>query len=233
MVVPNDGGVARYAETETKPKSDFLSPEPDDEIVDPEDEYYMPWEETDRETEQDQMPVQEDATFAASIGLEVTGSAKFITDANTLIEEFQDIFSSDLGRDPADLPLLDVMIDTSKWHSPRNQGRARNQSVEGQQEGRRHVETLLDCGAISPVMYAPAYSQVLLVKKKPDTDEKRLVFDYRALNECVGHMNWSLPNIVHMMERIGALKPQKFAKFDMTKGYWQLGLAPAVRMATA
>ena len=76
------------------------------------------------------------------------------------------------------------------------------------------------------------YSQVLLVKKS-DTDEKRLVLDYRALNECVGHMNWPLPNIVHMMERIGALKPKKFAKFDMTKGYWQLGLTPAVRMATA
>ncbi len=46
--------------------------------------------------------------------------------------------------------------------------------------------------------------------------------------------DWPLPNISHMMiERIGALKPKKFAKFDMTKGYWQLGLAPAVRQATA
>ena len=27
-----------------------------------------------------------------------------------------------------------------------------------------------------------------------------------------------------MIDRIGALKPKKFAKFDMTKGYWQLGL---------
>jgi hypothetical protein len=76
--------------------------------------------------------------------------------------------------------------------------------VEGQQE-------------ITPVLHA--YSQVLLVSK-PDTKEKRLVLDYRAFNECVGHMNWPLPNISHMMiERIGALKPKKFAKFDMTKGY--------------
>ncbi len=77
-----------------------------------------------------------------------------------------------------------------------------------------------------------AYSQVLLVTK-PNTKEMRLVLDYRALNECVGHMNWPLPNISHMIEQIGALKPKKFAKFDMTKGYWQLGLAPAVRQATA
>ena len=82
------------------------------------------------------------------------------------------------------------------------------------------------------VLHASAYSQVLLVTK-PDTQKKCLVLDYRALNECVGHMNWPLPNINHMIERIGALKPKKFAKFDMTKGYWQLGLAPAVRQATA
>jgi hypothetical protein len=35
-----------------------------------------------------------------------------------------------------------------------------------------------------------------------------------------------------MIERIGALKPNKFAKIDMIKGYWQLGLAPAVRQTT-
>jgi hypothetical protein len=149
-IVVQGGGVARYAETETRPKSDFLSPEPDEDFADPEDDYNMPWEEPDRETGKDCMTVKEDGTFAAAIGLEVTGSAEFITDANILIEEFQDIFSSDLGQEPADLPLLDVTIDTAKWHSPRNQGRARNQSVEGQQEVRRHVETLLDCGAISP-----------------------------------------------------------------------------------
>ena len=96
----------------------------------------------------------------------MSGSDQFIADADVLIEEFRDIFSSDLGQEPADLPLLDVEIDTTKWHSPKNQGRARNQSVEGQQEVRRHVELLLDCGAISPAMYAPAYSQVLLVKKR-------------------------------------------------------------------
>ena len=83
------------------------------------------------------------------------------------------------------------------------------------------------------MLHASAYSQVLLVTK-PDTKEKRLVLDYRALNKCVGHINWPLPNISRMIERIGALKPKKFAKFDMTNGYWQFGLAPAVcHQATA
>ncbi len=79
------------------------------------------------------------------------------------------------------------------------------------------------------MLHASAYSQVLLVVSKLDTEEKRLVLNYRALNECVGRMKWPLLNINHMIKRIGALKRKKFAKFDMTKGYWQLGLAPAVR----
>jgi hypothetical protein len=138
-----------------------------------------------------------------------------------------------LSPEPADLSPIDVPIDTAKWHQPKNQGRPRNQSVEGQQEIKRHLEKLLECGANSSVLHASAYSQVLLVSK-PDTKEKRLVLDYRALKECVGHiMNWPLPNISHMIERIGALKTKKFAKFDMAKAYWQLGLAPAVRQAAA
>ncbi len=136
---------------------------------------------------------------------------------------------------PADLPPLDdvPIIDTAKWHQTKNQGRPHIQSAEGPQEIKRHLEKLLECGAISPVLHASAYSQVLLVTK-PDTIEKRLVLDYRALNEGVGQMNWPLSNISHMIERIGAfLKPKKFAKFDMTKDYWQLGLAPVLRQAAA
>ncbi len=140
------GGVAtKYAGT--LPKSDFLSPEPDEDFIDPEEEYRMPWEdpdgisaETDRES-----PMTDDGSFAASIGLEVTGSALFVAETNSLLEEFGDVFSTELGAEPADLPPLDVAIDAKKWHCPKNQGRApRNQSVEGQQEIRRHVEKLLD-----------------------------------------------------------------------------------------
>ena len=47
-------------------------------------------------------------------------------------------------------------------------------------------------------------------------------------------MNWPLPNISHMIKQISALKKlKKFAKFDMTKGYWQLGLVPAALQGTA
>ena len=46
-----------------------------------------------------------------------------------------------LSPKPADLPPLDVPIDHAKWNQPKNQGRPRNQSVEGQQEIKRSRET--------------------------------------------------------------------------------------------
>jgi hypothetical protein len=202
------------------PKERFLTLEPDEDFVDPADEYKMPWEE-------DNMPFLEGvssklgnaSSYAASIGLEISGSEEFVTDTCALVLEFRDIFSTELSTEPADLPPLDVPIDTAKRHQPKNQGRPRNQSVEGQQEIKRHLEELLECGAISPVLHASAYSQILLVSKPDTKKEKRLVLDYRALNKYVGHMNWPLPNISHMIERIGTLKPKKFAKFDVI-GSW-------------
>ena len=130
------------------------------------------------------------SSYAASIGLEISGSEEFVTDTCALVLEFRDIFSTELNPEPADLPPLDVPIDTAKRHQPKNQGRPRNQSVEGQQEIKRHLEKLLECGAISPVLHASAYSQILLVSKPDTKKEKRLVLDYRALNKYVGHMNW-------------------------------------------
>jgi hypothetical protein len=166
-----------------------LTREPDEDFVDPADEYKMPWEEDKPLPEGVRSKAGYASSYAASIGLEISGSKEFVTDACALVLEFRDIFSTELSSEPADLPPLDVPIDTAKCHQPKNQGRPRNQSVEGQQEIKRHLEKILECGAISPVLHSSAYSQVLLVSK-PDTKEKRLVLDYCALNECVGHMNW-------------------------------------------
>jgi hypothetical protein len=118
------------------PKERFLTPEPDEDFVDPADEYKMPWEE-DTPLPEGLKSKAGDAlsSYAASIGLEISGSKEFVTDACALVSEFRDIFSTEMSPQPADLPSLDVPIDTAKWHQPRNQGRPRNQSVEGQQAG--------------------------------------------------------------------------------------------------
>ena len=83
---------------------------------------------------------------------------------------------------------------------PNNQGRARPTSAQNQQE-------MQEIKVIEAITGVKAYSQVLLVKKH-GTAEKRMCIDYRALNECIDHMNWPLPtNILHMVDRIGAKKP--------------------------
>ena len=92
---------------------------------------------------------------------------------------------------------------------------------------------MLDCGVIARVedQHAKAYSQVLLVNK-PD-GAKRFCIDFRALNMCISHMNWPLPVINQMLHRLGTHKPKYFAKFDMTKGYWQIALGEKFQLATA
>ncbi len=113
------------------PKERFLTPEPDEDSVDPADEYKMPWEEDTPILEEVSSKLGNASSYAASIGLEISGSEEFVTNACALVLEFRDIFSTELSPEPADLPPLGVPIDTAKWHQPKNQGRPRNQSVEG------------------------------------------------------------------------------------------------------
>ena len=74
------------------------------------------------------------SSYAASIGHERSGSEEFVTDACALVLEFRDIFSTEFSPEPADLPPLDVSIDTAMRQQPKNPGHPRNQSVEGRQE---------------------------------------------------------------------------------------------------
>ncbi len=59
-------------------------------------------------------------SYTASIELKISGSEEFVTDACDLMSEFRNIFSTELSPEPADLPPLNVPIDTAKWHQPKN-----------------------------------------------------------------------------------------------------------------
>jgi hypothetical protein len=85
------------------PKSDFLTPEPDEEYLLPSDES-TPWDDV-------LMPSQTQATEDLP---EVHGSPEFKAKAYALIQEYSDVFSHELASDPADLPPLDVAVDKQK-----------------------------------------------------------------------------------------------------------------------
>ena len=95
---------------------------------------------------------------------------------------------------------------------------------------------------------ASEWSQVHLVLKKllklqqelqesfPMTQtaqDWRFCVDYRNNNDASPCLGWPLPNIGMTLQRIGARKPKFFAKFDMTKGYFQCPISKASRKYTA
>ncbi len=93
-----------------------MAPGPDEDFVDPVDEYELPWENDTPLTEGVTSKAGNALSYAASIGLEISGSREFVPDAYALVLEFRDIFSTELILEPADLPPSDVPIDTAKWH---------------------------------------------------------------------------------------------------------------------
>ena len=110
---------------EVLPKSN--APESDGDFVDPEEGHRMRWDEIEESRRKGfgNPTLGSDGPTEAEICLEVTGSDNFIAKAkaNELVAEYQDFFSRELNPKPADLPPLDVPIDT------KNQERARYQSV--------------------------------------------------------------------------------------------------------
>ena len=78
---------------------------------------------------------------------------------------------------------------------------------------------------------ANRYSQVLLVPKP--NNKWRFCVDYQPLNTCCEGDGWNLPNIQHMLQRLGSHRPKIFAVMDLTSGYHQAPLSLSSRMITA
>ena len=130
----------------------------------------------------------------------------------------------------ADIPPLEFDIDIEKWQQPSNSGPPRLQTVAKEEEIRQQVTDMLAAKIIRPSQQ-PYYSQVHLTPK-PD-GKWRFCIDFRSFNLCVNAMGWPLPNIQHMLHRIGSKKTRVYGKFDMTKGYYQILIAEIVRKYTA
>ena len=188
-----------------------------------------PFEECDLDDEEDTWdPIKgndsSEKTFV------ICGPEELQTKIKILLEEFKDIFSDKLNKEPAKVLPMTLSIDKTKWDAKRNRLPPRLMSTAKQKELKNQVETMLDQQLIRPSR-ALSWSQVLLTPKP--NGQWRFCVDYRALNDASKAEGWPLPNISQMLRRIGETKPQYFAIMDLTKGFYQAPLSEESKQFTA
>ena len=140
------------------------------------------------------------------------------------------MFSMNLNPEPADIPPMELTVDTEQWEQPMNSRPPRVQTVAKQNETRKQVQDMLDNNVIEPSS-AMAHSQVLFTPK-PDGD-LRFCVDFRNLNVATKMVGWPIPNINLMLQRIGHTHPKVFGVMDLTQGYFQAPLHENSRVFTA
>ena len=92
----------------------------------------------------------------------------------------------------------------------------------------KEVQYMLDHELIQP-SNSPWSSPVVLVSK--GNGQYRLCFDYRQVNKVTKPDNYPIPRIEDCIDAIGSAK--YVTKFDMLKGYWQVGMTGRVKDVSA
>ena len=134
----------------------------------------------------------------------IEGPPELQSKLHTLINEFKDIFSTEIFTQPAHIPPMDIPIESDKWEHIRNRQSPRSQTPLKQEETRKQIDLLLRLKCIQPSQ-ATAWSQILLVPKPDNT--WRFCIDYRNLNDCTKPLTWPIPRNKEIFNRIGTKKP--------------------------
>ena len=160
----------------------------------------------------------------------IQGSDTLQLNLKNLCEEYKDIFSRELMKEPAKIPPFELIVDIPKWERSENRLPPRKVGMIKDSEIKRQVDSMIAAKVVEESQ-APYYSQVLLTPKP--NNEWRFCVDYRRLNDATSKLGWPIPNIHQMLRRIGESKAKIFAKIDFTKGYYQAPLSMSSRALTA
>lgn len=132
-----------------------------------------------------------------------------------LISEFEIIFAK-TSYDIKSTDLIEHVIETN------NDGPLRHRPYRTpfklQDEMRRHLDEMVKHGIIRESS-SPWAAPVILVKK-PNTTETRLVVDYRSLNKITKHDSFPLPNVNSILDQLGSKKV--FSTIDLASGFFQI-----------
>ena len=135
-------------------------------------------------------------------------------------EEFKDLFHTTVQATPAKFEEFKLKVDRREWEQPKNRQPPRHMSREQEKEFEKMIQILLDNKVIEAVNEKSYHSHAFLVPKP--NGKWRMVLDFKNLNQATkNHYQWPLPNIKEMLNRVGDKRPEFFAVFDLTSGYYQ------------
>lgn len=139
----------------------------------------------------------------------------------SILKEYEDVFPKEL---PPGLPPqreVDHRITLKPGAVPISRSPPRLSPPE-LAELKKQLTELLKAGKIRPSV-SPWGASTLFVAKK-DSEERRLCFDYRPVNEVTVKNNAPLPNIEELFDQL--LGAQYFSKIDLKNGYHQIRIHP-------
>ena len=149
------------------------------------------------------------------------------------VRQFNQIFQTGVGKEPARVTPYKFSVDDEKWKftdASRRMRRARPQTRLKDEAIKAFIEKSLKAGIIEKCDL-PDYSHIHLTKKP--NGNWRYCIDFRLLNSATKSAGWPLPNIDAMLRRIGDAKPKHFAVIDLTAGYHQTEIDESCRDYTA
>eukprot|EP00116_Pleurobrachia_bachei_P000854 sb/3461116/ len=98
-------------------------------------------------------------------------------------------------------------------------------------EMERNIREMMQAGVVETLAEPSDWNSPIFLVKKKTPGAYRLVADLRNLNkECVGD-SYPLPNLNHVLDRIGG--DTLFSSLDLSKGFWQVPYTEESKNATA
>ena len=96
----------------------------------------------------------------------------------------------------------------------------------------RQVSDLLKWGLIERSK-SRFSSPAFLVAKAGSIGKKRVVYDFRSMNQMLEEDSYDLPTIQEITEKIGLQRPTYLSSFDLSSAYSQVLLEESSRQNTA
>lgn len=136
--------------------------------------------------------------------------------AKALLAEFADVFPKELPKELPPSRAVGFEIELEPGHTPPSRPTYRLTSEE-LAELKSTLDDLLGKGFIQPSV-SPYGAPILFVKKKDGS--RRMVIDYRGLNQITVKNKYPLPRIDELLDQLSGAKV--FSKLDLMSGYHQI-----------